>query len=481
MYKRVLLCIPPFPSAYGWPTDPHRGIGYLSTILTKNNIENEVLDLRLGYKSKDLVNRIHKFKPDLVGITMMSYRHDIPYNLIEEIKNSNYKIVVGGPHVSTLRKKILEECGADFGVKLEGEYTLLELCQGKELAEIRGLIYREGDRIIENEDRPFIKDLDGTPFPKYEKFELEKYSRKMMPIMTSRGCPYQCIYCPIQVCMGREYRMRSAENVVAEVKYWYERGYREFDFRDDNFALDKERIYRMLQLIENSGFRNLYLKCGNGVRADLVNRDLLRRMFEIGFREVALGVEAGTTKILRRIKKGEDIAVVEKAIKDACEIGYDVTLYFMVGHPEETPADFEESIKLALKYPVSVANFYNIIPFPGTELYDWVKENNYFIKQPEEYLNSIAHWENEPIFATPEFPYEERKKALIRTKKISRHLRRRDMERKLQRYGFLAKPIAFLVYSSLGNKIILKGLLGNKTFKRILTRLLERLNLKFYA
>lgn len=479
MYKKVLLCIPPIPDIWGWPTDPHLGIGYLSSFLSMNDIENDVLDMRLGYKTDDLIRRINKFRPDLIGMSIVSYRHDIAYDLIKKIKNSDCKIVIGGAHVSTTGKEALQECPVDFAVKLEGEYTLLELCRGKDPAEIKGLIYRSKTGIIENEDRPFIKDLDGLPFPKYEKFELEKYSRRLVSILSSRGCPYQCIYCAVKVCMGREYRVRTPENVVAELKYWYERDYREFDFLDDIPNFYKERIYGICRLIEENELKDLDLKCGNGLRADLVDRDLLKRMFEVGFKKVAFGVESGSDKILRRIKKGEDISVIKKAIQDACEIGYDVFICFMVGHPDETPADFEESIKLALEYPISAVRFFNIVPFPGTELYNWVRDNNYFVKGRNGYLNCVSFFANEPIFATPEFPYKERKKALIRAKKIIGYVGRRAMERKLHRYTFLSKPIASLVYSSLGRKIIFRAMI-NKTFKRISILILKIFGLNFY-
>ena len=235
-YKKVLFYIPPFPGIQEYPGEPHPGIGYLSEFLSKNDIENDVLDLRLGYTVKDLIKRIEEFKPHLVAATMMTFRHDIAYAIIEQIRSSQYDIVVGGPHVSTIRTTVLEECAADFAIKVEGEYPLLELCNGKDLTNIDGLIYRDRERIIENKDRTFIDDLDDIPFPTYDKFELKKYNTRQIPIVSSRGCPYKCIYCPIKVTMGRKIRMRSPENVVHEIEFWYGRGYKKFVFSDDNFA-----------------------------------------------------------------------------------------------------------------------------------------------------------------------------------------------------------------------------------------------------
>jgi len=475
MFERILLCVPPFPGLWSYPSHPHTGIGYLSAMLDKEGIENDVLDMRLGYNLKDLLAKINKFKPDLVGLTIMTYRHGVAYELIEKIQNPNYKIVVGGPHVSTMRSKVLEDCNANFAVKHEGEFTLLELCKGKPVSSIKGLIFRDNNEIIENEDRPFIKNLDSIPFPTYRKFELRKYDRKVIMIVTSRGCPYNCIYCPVKLTMGKAFRARSPENVVEEIKYWYARRYRIFEIADDNFTLYKDRVYEICDLIEKFNLRDLVIKCTNGVRADTVDRDLLKRMKQAGFNHLDFGVEAGNDKILRRIKKGIDIATIEQTIKNACELGYDVGLFFMVGHPSETPSDVRDSIKLALKYPVSYAYFYNIIPFPGTELFDWIKSNNYFIKNPDDYLNSFAHYDNVPLFETPELLSKERREFLIRTKKIQKDIQKEHMKRKLRTYGILSNIVADLIYSDRIHKQVKR----NVVFRKALTFIAEKMRLGY--
>ena len=109
----------------------------------------------------------------------------------------------------------------------EGEETIVELCSGKPLAEIKGLAYRTNEgKVLYNGDREFIKELDAVPFPKYEKFELKKYVFHDIDIDSSRGCPYRCIFCSVEAVTGRKMRVRSAENVVGEIEYWYGRGYR---------------------------------------------------------------------------------------------------------------------------------------------------------------------------------------------------------------------------------------------------------------
>lgn len=452
-FNRVLFCNPPFPDVFDRPLHPHPGLGYLSTFLTVNKIDNDVIDMRFGFSVRDLLTKIDSFKPDLVAITAMTYRYDIVYKLIDAIKSDRYKIVVGGPHASTLRSKILSECKADFAIKLEGEYTMLELCEGNDFGEIHGLIYRDKTKIIENDNRPFIKDLDSIPLPTYEKFQLEKYGDTIIPIISSRGCPYNCIYCPVGVTMGKQLRVRSAENVINELSRWYEKGYTRFMFLDDNFTFYRDRVFKICDLIEKKGLKNLKLNCPNGIRADKADRELLKRMKEVGFEFIAFGVEAGTNKVLQKLKKGENIETIEAAIKNACELNYDVGLFFLVGAPGETPSDFYQSIKLALKYPILDVNFYNIIPFPQTELFNWIYENKYFLKLPEKYLNDESLFGDEPVFTTPEFTAEERRHALKFAKNIKKRVKKMMMTRKMGKYGLLGKFIApFMVQITSSNR-----------------------------
>ena len=455
-YKKVLFCVPPFEfnarmedagTITKFPCMPTTGIGYLSEMLTKHGIDNYVFDFRLGYGSKDFLNRINELKPDLIGVGMLTYRHDLAYDVVKKVKkfSPTTKIVAGGPHVSLYKSKVLEGCDVDFAVKFEGEHTIVELCNGVDPKEIKGLIYKDGQHIVENEDRLFIKNLDEIPFPHYGKFELGHYI-KMIPIITSRGCPYNCIYCTTG-SMGKKYRGKSAENVVSELKYWHNKGYRNFDFLDDNFTMLPERVHRICDLVEKNNLVDMKIHCSNGIRTDRTNKDLLKRMQDIGFKYVCFGVEAGNNKILKTIKKGVTIETQEQAIKNACELGFDVGLFFMVGHPGETTADVEDSIRLALKYPVALAKFLNVIPYPGTELFEWIKKNNYFVGEWHEKLTYAMHLDDDPFFETPELPLKERKKLLNRTAKVWVEVKKRYVKRKLERrYGALGNIIATILY-----------------------------------
>jgi len=421
--------------------------------------------MTLGYSLKDLKRKIIDFQPDLVGISMMTILYEKTYGIIREIKEvgTKFKVVVGGPHVSSLREKVLEECPQiDFGAVLEGEETIIELCEGKDIPEIKGLIYRDGDNVVFNGERRFIEDLDSVPFPTYEKFELEKYIQKRIPMTTSRGCPYSCTFCTIAKASGRMYRARSAGNIVDEIEYWAKRGYKQFSIDDDNFTLLKDRVYEICDELEKRMLNNLEFHLGNSIRADKVDRKLLRRMKEVGFRYIGIAVE-GNDKVLKNIRKGEDLETIKRAIKNACDVGMDVTLTFLINVPGQTWADLEESFEIARKYPVRKADFFVLLPYPGSELFDWVQEKNYFIRPPHDYLNEPLTYRS-VVFKTPDLSIEQIKKAVERAKHINQQLLRNRLLKMLKKYGFLGQMGAYL----LATEFIQTNLRRKRRFRRIM-------------
>jgi radical SAM superfamily enzyme YgiQ (UPF0313 family) len=445
-YKKILLVFPDYKGGHYGALRPPAGLGYIAETLKRDGIDYDVLDMAAGYSTADLKQKIKSFKPDLVGISLMSLMYKRSYEIINIIKQADpsIHIIAGGPHISTLREKVLDDCpDLDYGAVLEGEQLILELCRGEELSSIKGLIYRDRENIVFTGERPFIDNLDDVPFPKYDKFPLSRYVTEEIGIVSSRGCPYGCIYCPVKTVIGRKWRKRGAGNIVDEISYWHERGYRQFSILDDNFTFDQNRVIDFCKMIEDNDFQSIELNCNNGIRADRVNYEILKLMREAGFAYLAFGVEGGNDKILKNINKGETIESVETAIRDSLKLGYKVTLFFIVGSPGETMDDVNDSIKLALKYPVFDVRFYNLIPFPNSKLFDWVTEHNYFTMTPDYYLNSLSHWDNKPVFETPDLNRHEREKALIKVREVRKEVRYESMKASLAPgLHFLAGPVA---------------------------------------
>ncbi len=474
-YKKVLFCVPPFPNRYGQPTHPHTGIGYLSRFLNERGIETAVVDFRLGHGLRRLKQEMKRFRPDLCGVTMMTYYHRLAYDIVRFLQPYGVPVAAGGPHISTLGISAVEECGAAFGFRMEAEKALASFCHGDPAETIPGLIYRHRGELRENPPA-LTRTLDELPFPTYDDVALPLYGRKRIPIISSRGCPCQCTFCTIATSMGRGYRIRSARHVFSEIEYWYRRGYRDFDFQDDNFTLDKERVFLLFELIKRAGMKDLFMQCGNGIRADLASPELFAAMREVGFRAIAFGVESANDTVLKNIKKGETRAQIERAVSLALEAGLEVSLFFIAGLPGETAQSFKESLSFAERYPVSGTIYYNPIPFPGTELFDWVSANGLFLRKPQDYLNHIAHLEFVPVFATPDFSVDERIAALKEGYRLNLRIKRRDLERKLGGKPY-ARILSWLLYETPLNAVLF-SLIRVEWVKRTLNFFLLKMRLR---
>ena len=475
-YQRVLLVNP--PSRGEWKgIRPHIGLGYIAEYLLQNGIDYDVIDMNLGYGIKHVQKKIDTFKPDLLGMSLLTLEYRKFYTLVTNIKANNpqLKIVVGGPHVTIFKEQVLEECHAiDYGVIYEGEETLLELCHGEvPESQIKGLMTRVNGSVHYPGDREFLQDLDRYPFPRYEKFELNKYIPEV-EIYSSRGCPHECIFCPNRI-INPCFRVRSPDHVVDEMEYWYRKGYRQFNFDDDNFNKIMKRVYEICDEIERRNLKNLFLRCSNGIRADSTDRQLLTRMREVGFNYIAFGADAGNNKMLTLNKKGEKIEDIEEAVKNACELGYEVKLLFVVGTPGETWEDVEDDVRLATKYPLQDVHFYNIIPYPGSELFDWIEKNDRFLKKPEYYLNNVTFCDIDPIFDTPELPKEKRIELFHYLSDVRKQVHKRLVGRMYNKIPIIGSLAQYIVTTDIFLKlfyqsIALRKFVDSVRYKRALRK-----------
>ena len=470
-FQRVLLVSPP-TSSYLGAARPPQNLGYLARALLDRGIAYDILDMRLGYQIKHLESKIRSFDPDLIGVSVVSLEYRRTYALLEWIRKTfpDVKLVCGGPHLTVIQERVLEECEViDFGVVHEGEQTLVELCESEiPIEEIKGLIHRQGAEIMYNGHRSYPRNLDEIAFPTYEGFELHRYIPEM-PFNSSRGCPLRCVFCPNKM-ITKKFRWRSAAHVVDEIEYWYDRGIRIFNYDDDNFTYFNDRVYEICDEIERRKICDVELRCSNGIRADRVDEPLLRRMKEVGFNYIAFGVDGGNDRMLRINKKGETLEQIENAISLACEIGFDVKIFCVVGMPYETEADIQDSFRLVRRYPVKRVILNNPIPYPGTELYDTVLANGWFLKPPETYLNDVTENVDTPVFETPELPLAKRIEILKICRKIEKQVTRRAVERMYNHFYF-GKKIIGLVFAS---SFMQKQFFMNMHYRRFVERIRYR-------
>lgn len=416
---KILFAVPKIKSLFGGKgltTHPHVGVAYLASFLRQKGVEVRIFDDGIEEDTAGLPGTIARFRPDLVGITMFSYCFRYARELVDMVKKEcAVPVVVGGPHVSTARERILSDTSADFAVKHEGEYALLELLQGisggrSDFSGISGLIWRKGREITENPDRPLNKELDALPFPDYDVFGIERYDcykHRTLPLITSRGCPFGCNYCSVALSMGRGFRARSAQNVVDEIEFFVRKGWTGFDINDDCFTLDQERAGKICDLVIERGLK-IRFQLFNGIRADAVTPALLGKMKQAGCFFISYGCEAGTDKVLEQIKKGIKLEQVRKAVVWANEAGISNAVNFIIGHTAETYADALQTLAFARSLPTDFVNFYNLLPYPGTESYEWVRQNGRFLSKPEFYLENISYRDEQPVFETDEFTRSQR-------------------------------------------------------------------------
>jgi len=434
-FRKILL----FNALYGVDyydlASPPAGLGTIAEILEAEAVPYHVMDMNLhGHISKAL-RFAGEVSPDLVGISMMTLNYRENYRFMGALKKilPGIKIVVGGPHVSTYRERIFTDCpDVDFAVLEEGEETFRELAAGRPPEKIPGLIFRKGGEAVFTGKRPFLKDLDRLPFPRYRKFDLDRYYSGEIPLITSRGCPYQCTFCTVATAMGRKFRMRSPEHILEEIRYWYDRERTKFCVQDDNFTLNAQRLYALYARLKHQGLLGkIRFSLPNGIRADQASRKVLLLLKRMGVTHLGIGVEAGNDRILKTLKKNESIKIIERAIKNAVELGFHTALFFLIGAPGETVSDVEDSFHLAERYPVNLVNFYNIIPYPGTEIYDWVAANDLFLRRPEDYLNDANPFLGEPCFSTKELSAHDRRRLYKKAMKVKMRVHRRNIARRL--------------------------------------------------
>lgn len=428
---KVLFVVPKAKNLFGEETSPsegvegvgshpHLGIAYLTAFLKQHGATVKIYDDGIENSEKKLSEIINSYNPDIIGITAFSYSYKYVIEMIESVRNVTGKpIVVGGPHVSATKDEILRNTMAEFAVKGEGEFTLLELINElqkdkPDFKDIDGLIWRNGNHIVENKDRNFIEDINELPYPDFEAFRLDKYmytKQKKLPIISSRGCPYPCTFCSVRLSMGQKFRSRTPESFICELKYWYNKGWTNFEINDDCFSVDMKRVDEICDLIIKNNLKIKY-EIYNGIRVDRVNPDLLRKLKESGCILISYGVESGNENIIKNIRKNITLEQVRNAVLWANDVNLSNSVNFIIGHQGETFETAMDSIRFAKTLPTNFVNFYNLIPYPGTETFEWAKKNGNFLVPLENYLHNISYRDNEPIFETKEFTVKERKKVI---------------------------------------------------------------------
>ena len=397
--KRVALINPPY-STHLYTKErrlksvtPPLGLLYLHAYCrASTNIK--LFDGELYDSYNELITDIERFQPDIIGYTATTPTYPIAKKMAEHFSKRCFQII-GGTYATVADVEVAKHF--DAVMRFEGEDALLEIIQGKDLHNVQGLTFIEGKSVVRTKDRPLRENLDALPFPSWDIIDFSKYQpsahrstgKQFAPIMTSRGCYYNCMYCSTKLINGPKVRFRSPENVHHEMKHLKEKfGITHFQIWDDTFTLDKKRLKQLCELFRQLGI--IYI-CNT--RPDCISEEDAKLLAESGCRNVFMGVESGDKTILKYYGRTTELSKTRNAFQICHKNSLKTTASYMIGAPMET----EDSLRNTLRFAKSLKSDYvlfNILtPHKQTRLYYDALQHGLL----EDYNVDIERYIEEPI------------------------------------------------------------------------------------
>lgn len=408
---KILLVYPRF-SPY---SSPPLGVAYLASYLKSHDFYVDILDCTFESK-KSAKSRLLSKDWDIVGFSVMTPMMEDVIELVHELNKAQKKplVVFGGAHPTAVPEDSLNYC--DVVCLGESESSFYELCVAfrdkKPFDGVKGIYYKKGGKIKFTGARDYIDNLDKIPFPARDLLPMDLYmknksgrQRWCIPqpstsMIATRGCPASCTYCATKYIHGRKIRYRSVKNVIDEIKLLkIKYNVRSIYFNDDTFTANLPWLTELCKEL-----KKLKIKWSTNTRVDLIDEHKLRMMKNAGCSFISFGIESGSQEILSRIlKKGTTLEKIKQAFDLTSEIGIMNQGTCMIGIPGETKEDIEKTIKFVKKLNADSVQFSVFVPFPGTEIYDYVKANGKLT-----YTSwSDFNYYDKPIFEMPNLKREE--------------------------------------------------------------------------
>jgi radical SAM superfamily enzyme YgiQ (UPF0313 family) len=353
---------------------------YVASALRAQGHEVEILDLLLARTTPDKIERrMERFRPEVVGVTSVTLNHHLAEGIAEVVRKCDEQvpIVMGGPHVSFEIEGSFRNLPAlDYIAIGEGEHTMLELVRALEgrmdLRDVRGLagIDRSTGKAWRNAARPLEDDLDTLPNPARDLLPLPRYLAfdAHASVVTSRGCPYECIFCSAPAWTGRQVRYRDPAACVDEIEELARLGFTEISIEDDLFTLYRKHFLAVCNELLR---RNTGIRWNAFSRVDTVNPEILDLMARAGCQAICYGVESGNQEVLDLVKKKSNLAKVKEAMRMSQDVGITALASFIIGLPGETEATLRKTVEFANELHDefgSLYGFHILAPFPGTEV-----------------------------------------------------------------------------------------------------------------
>lgn len=376
------------------PISPHIGIGFLAAYLRKQGKAVKILDENVNSITEDLIDSYMQdlTVPYIFGISCVTAAVNRGYRLAKILKARypDAKIIFGGMHPTVLPEEALNTGYVDIVVRGEGEEILSNLYDaiktGRDYSSIKGISFKNNGRIAHNPNAPVISNLSSLPPFPYDLFRKISDKYTLGFVVSSRGCPYDCIFCSQRLISGRLYRYASSSRVIEEIDLLVNKyNQKSIVFVDDNFLVDKKRTKELCNLIiERKLHEKSSFHCQ--ARGDSVDADILQHLKSANFKYIDFGLETASERLMKLINKCETVQDNINAVRLAKQFGFRVNATFIFGLPTETKADRLSAYKLAKKLDIDFARFNNATPYPGTRLFE--------IARQESALNTGKNWEN---------------------------------------------------------------------------------------
>lgn len=396
---KIILLYPKWTGEYGiigcfakkagvWPP---LNLAYLASIAENKGHQVRIIDGEAENISlEDMVDQTAAFKPDLIGVTATTPFFHVVCDLAKKLKQriSDVPILIGGAHITILGEDAFSP-SFDYGFIGESDASFplfLELYEkGKDISEVKGILYRDADGVKYTGDADPIYDIDYLPFPARHLLKMDKYTigtlqgtKNFTSIMTIRGCPFKCIFCSTKIS-GSRLRRRTPRLVVDEIKSVRDNhNIKHFMFAEDNLTLDKNHILKICDLIEEE---NLDITFEGSTRANLIDEELISRMAKAGLIRLSFGLESVDENIRKIMRKEVPLESYIKANRLTNKYGIETLNSCMIGLPGETMDTIKKTLSfLRDSHEIKQSNLSIAVPYPGTELYEMAKKEEHGLK-----------------------------------------------------------------------------------------------------
>jgi radical SAM superfamily enzyme YgiQ (UPF0313 family) len=408
-----ILLTSPESSVWNSRKHIHMGLGYLAGALLADGYAVDIWDAAVEADRESLDQRLARQPCPVVGVSAPTPLIANAWQAAATAKRRGAVTILGGPHLTLMPDESMQRPQVDLVVRGEAEQTIIEVMHALERdwglsqgggdaaltprrfdpaagwPHILGLSWRDRQgQVHHNPDRPLTDDLDAIPFPAHHLFRIDRYTNlnpltdglepqaRAYTIVTSRGCPYHCIYCSKPIT-GHTWRARSVANVIAEWRWLVEGlGATEIGVTDDVWNLDRRRAKELCRALIDAGLSRVPWVTIHGMKVNNTDLELFQLMKAAGCKRVGFGVESGDDQVLRQvIKKGQTVDMARQAFRWARQAGLQTMGFFIFGMPGETEDTMEKTIQLALELDPDLAHFMLAAPFPGTEMWELLEKH----------------------------------------------------------------------------------------------------------